>query len=247
MENKYVLRTVDLNKEFGGRHVVSDVNLKVREGDVYGLLGLNGAGKTTTLKLILGFLNPTSGNIFIRDHLIHRDMNGGLKCVGAMIESPAFYENLSGRKNFQLMAGLYGEKAVRRVDTVLGIVEMEWAADKKVREYSLGMKQRLAIGRAFLNDPDLIILDEPTNGLDPYGMKAIRELILKLAREYGKTFIVSTHLLNEAEMMCNTVGIIHNGRLIREFSQEEVRKMKSSGSSLEDEFLSLTGEERMYV
>jgi len=164
-----------------------------------------------------------------------------------MIETPKFYENLTGRKNLQVIAELYGKKAKSRVDEVLEIVEMKDAGDKKVKEYSMGMKQRLGIARAFLNDPQLIILDEPTNGLDPYGMKSIRELIIKLTKKYNKTFIVSTHLLNEVELMCNKVGIIHNGSLIEEIDMIELDKKKSKDISFEDYFISLTQEGRNYV
>lgn len=247
MENKYILHTEGLSKKFKDKQVISDVNIRLRKGDIYGLLGLNGAGKTTTLKLILGFLKPTNGKIYLNDRQMHINRGEEKAFIGAMIEAPAFYDNLTGRKNLQIIAELYGEDAVKRVDEVLELVEMEHAADKKVSEYSMGMKQRLGIGRAFLNNPDLVILDEPTNGLDPYGMKSIRELIVKLTKNHNKTFLISTHLLHEAELICNRVGIIHNGQLIEEFDKEEMQLVKSKGGSLEDTFISLTEEERRYA
>lgn len=241
-----ILRTENLSKKFKNKYAVNNVSMKVNKGDVYGFLGPNGAGKTTSLKLMLGFLNPTNGDVFIYDKSVKNNKEKALDCVGAMIESPKFYENLTGRKNLQVIAELYGEEVKNRIDEVLEIVEMGEAANKKVKEYSLGMKQRLGIARAFINDPEIIILDEPTNGLDPYGMKSIRELIIKLAKKYNKTFIVSTHLLNEVEQMCNKVGIIHNGNLIKEVDMEELKLEKSEDVSFEDYFISLTKEERVY-
>jgi len=247
MNEKVMLQTKNLSKKFKKDYVVKDLNIEVQQGDIYGFLGPNGAGKTTTLKIILGFLNPTQGEAYIYGKSIKDNKNEILKTVGAMIETPKFYENLTGRKNLQVIAELYGKKAKSRVDEVLEIVEMKDAGDKKVKEYSMGMKQRLGIARAFLNDPQLIILDEPTNGLDPYGMKSIRELIIKLTKKYNKTFIVSTHLLNEVELMCNKVGIIHNGSLIEEIDMIELDKKKSKDISFEDYFISLTQEGRNYV
>lgn len=241
-----ILKTENLSKKFKNRYAVNNVNMTVNKGDVYGFLGPNGAGKTTSLKMMLGFLNPTNGDVFIYDKSIKDNREEALTCVGAMIESPKFYGNLTGRKNLQIIAELYGQDTKNRIDEVLEIVEMGEAANKKVKEYSLGMKQRLGIARAFINNPDLIILDEPTNGLDPYGMKSIRELIVKLAKKYNKTFIVSTHLLNEVEQMCNKVGIIHNGNLIKEMDMEELKSEKSEDVSFEDYFISLTKEERVY-
>jgi len=247
MNKKIMLQTKDLSKKFKKDYVVKDLNIEVHQGDIYGFLGPNGAGKTTTLKMILGFLNPTEGDSFIYGKSIKENKNEILRSVGAMIETPKFYENLTGRKNLQVIAELYGKEAKARVDEVLEIVEMKDTGNKKVKEYSMGMKQRLGIARAFLNDPQLIVLDEPTNGLDPYGMKSIRELITKLTKKYNKTFIVSTHLLNEVELMCNKVGIIHNGILIEEIDMKELGEKKSKDISFEDYFISLTQEGRNYV
>ena len=246
MNNKVILKTNNLSKKFKDSYAAHNINLNVQRGDIYGFLGPNGAGKTTTLKMILGFLKPTSGDVLIDEISINNSKNALIK-VGAMIESPVFYNNLSGKKNLQVIAELYGDKAKKRVDEVLKIVEMEDAANKIVNNYSLGMKQRLGIARAFLNDPDLIILDEPTNGLDPYGMKSIRELVVKLAKQYNKTFIISTHLLNEVEQMCNKVGIIHNGILIEENYINELKENIAKDISFEDYFITLTREERKYV
>jgi ABC-2 type transport system ATP-binding protein len=239
MKNNSIMRAVGLTKQYNQHDVVSELNIDIHEGDIYGVLGPNGAGKTTTLKMILGFIHPTAGDIIKKD--------GDALKIGAMIDNTSFYEHLTGRKNLEVFAALYGSQANERIDKVLDIVELQEAAYKKVRQYSLGMKQRLGIARSFLNDPDIIILDEPTNGLDPYGMRAIRELIIKLTKKYHKTFIVSTHLLTEAEQMCNRIGIIHNGQLIREMTTEEIKKYKEQGISLEDYFISMTKEGRRYV
>ena len=247
MDKKIILQTKNLSKRFKKDYVVKNLNIEVQQGDIYGFLGPNGAGKTTTLKLILGFLTATEGDAYIHGKSIKDNKNEVLKSIGAMIETPKFYDNLTGRKNLQIIAELYGEGAKSRVNEVLEIVEMKDAENKKVKEYSMGMKQRLGIARAFLNDPQLIILDEPTNGLDPYGMKSIRELIIKLAKKYSKTFIVSTHLLNEVELMCNKVGIIHNGSLIEQMDMRELEEKKSKDISFEDYFISLTQEGRKYV
>lgn len=241
-----ILRTDNLSKKFKNKYAVNKINMKVNKGDIYGFLGPNGAGKTTSLKMMLGFLNPTNGDVYIYDKSVKDNQEKALTSVGAMIESPKFYENLTGRKNLQVIAELYSEETKNRIDEVLEIVEMGEAANKKVKEYSLGMKQRLGIARAFINDPEIIILDEPTNGLDPYGMKSIRELIIKLAKKYNKTFIISTHLLNEVEQMCNKVGIIHNGNLIKEANMKELLSEKAEDVSFEDYFISLTEEERVY-
>lgn len=247
MSKELILKTVDLSKKFKDKSVVNNVNIKVNKGDIYGFLGPNGAGKTTTLKLMLGFISPTNGDVFIYDNSIKKNRKKVINRVGAMIESPRFHDSLSGRRNLQVIAELYGEKAKNRIDEVLEIVEMTEAADKKVKQYSLGMKQRLGIARAFLNDPEIILLDEPTNGLDPYGMKSIRELIVKLVEKYNKTFIISTHILSEVELMCNKVGIIHNGSLIKEVDMKVLKEEKSDDVSLEDYFISLTEGGRKYA
>lgn len=242
-----ILETKNLSKDFQGTKAVNKVNLKVNKGDIYGFLGPNGAGKTTTLKLILDLIKPTSGEAFVNGINVQKNGVAALKKVGAMIETPKFYDSLSGYKNLKVFAQLYGETALNRIDEVLEIVELSNAAHKQVKNYSLGMKQRLGIAKAFINDPDIVILDEPTNGLDPFGMKTIRELIIKLAREYDKTFIVSTHLLAEVELMCTKVGIINHGNLIKELEMSELIKEKNENVSFEDYFISLTEEARLYV
>lgn len=235
--NESILKTIDLTMQFKDKKAVDNLNLNVYEGDVYGFLGHNGAGKTTTIKMILGLLKPSSGNALINGVNAFTDLEKALSYVGAVVENPVFYNNLSGYKNLKLYANLYGNISNERINEVLELVEMKNAANKKVKNYSLGMKQRLGIARAFLNNPKIIILDEPTNGLDPKGIRDIRNLVLKLAKEYNTTFLVSSHILSEIEQMCNKVGIIHNGKLIKE---GKVNELLTNAKSLEDYFIDIT-------
>lgn len=239
MARESILKIEGLSKGFGQQKIIQGLNMTINKGDIYGLLGPNGAGKTTTLKLILDLIRPDGGRIQRFDEREEGPMDS-LKRIGAIIETPQFYEHLSGKQNLELFATLYGEKALHRVDEVLEIVEMNEAAHKKVKAYSLGMKQRLGIARAFLNDPDLIILDEPTNGLDPHGMKSIRELIVSLAERYDKSFIISTHLLSEVEQMCNRVGIVHQGKMIEEREMKDLLATQLKNMSFENYFIQLT-------
>lgn len=239
MARESILKIEGLSKGFGQQKIIQGLNMTINKGDIYGLLGPNGAGKTTTLKLILDLIRPDGGSILRFDEREEGPMDS-LKRIGAIIETPQFYEHLSGKQNLELFATLYGQKALQRVDEVLEIVEMNEAAHKKVKAYSLGMKQRLGIARAFLNDPDLIILDEPTNGLDPHGMKSIRELIVSLAERYDKSFIISTHLLSEVEQMCNRVGIVHQGKMIEEREMKDLLATQLKNMSFENYFIQLT-------
>jgi len=234
--NKTVLETKNLSKVYGTQKAVAGVNITLNEGDVYGFVGPNGAGKSTVIKMMMGLIKPSAGSIHKEDITI-----------SAIIESPSFYQNMTGRDNLKAMALTYGKDALDKIDEVLEITELKDAADKKVSNYSLGMKQRLGIARAFLNDPDVIILDEPTNGLDPYGIKAIRELIVNLSKTYNKTFLISSHILSELEMMCNKVGIIHCGELIEEVQMKELKKRLMNDLSFEDYFLEVTMEGRRYA
>lgn len=207
-----LLETHNLTKEYSGRKAVDNLNITVYEGDVYGFLGPNGAGKSTTMKAILGLVKPTSGNIIINGYDVTKDREKAISKIGAMVETPSFYGELSGYKNLVLMANLYGIP-LKRADEVLEMVDMTYAKDKNVSRYSLGMKQRLGIARAFLNSPDTVILDEPTNGLDPQGIKEIRELIQKLSKKYNVSFLISSHILSEIQAICNRIGIIQKGKL----------------------------------
>ena len=206
------IHTEGLTKRFGARTAVDQLDLHVRPGCVFGFLGPNGAGKTTTIGMLLGLVRPSAGRAIVLGHDIAREPEQALAGVGAMIESPAFYPYLSGRDNLRVLAWA-GGVAPARVAAALDVVELVDRAGDKFRIYSQGMRQRLGIAAALLHDPQLIILDEPTNGLDPAGQLEIRELIRTLARS-GRTIFVSSHLLHEAEQMCDEVAILKQGRVV---------------------------------
>ena len=224
-----VLRTAGLTKRYGRLVAVADLDLEVRPGQVYGFLGPNGSGKTTTIAMILGLLHPDRGHVELfgmdtRPHLAHL-----LQRTGAVTEAPAFYPHLSARTNLRIFTMLSGGIPPRRLDEVLDLVGLLDRAGSKVRTYSLGMKQRLALAAALVHDPQLVILDEPTNGLDPAGMREVRQLIRSLG-EMGKTVFVSSHLLHEVEQTCTHVGILKQGRLL---AQQPVSELLREGQALE--------------
>ena len=227
--SEVVLRTAGLTKRYGRLVAVADLDLEVRAGQVYGFLGPNGSGKTTTIGMILGLLQPDRGHVELfgldaRSHLPHL-----LLRTGAVMEAPAFYPHLSGRANLRIFAILSGGISRRRLDEMLDLVGLLARAGSKVHTYSLGMKQRLALAAALLHDPQLVILDEPTNGLDPAGMREVRQLIRNLG-EMGKTVFVSSHLLHEVEQTCTHVGILKQGRLL---AQQPVSELLRQGQALE--------------
>jgi len=214
------LQTENLTKRFKGRTAVDRLTIRVERGDIYGFLGPNGAGKSTTLRMLLGLVRPTSGTIKFPVQGSNWEYLRARSRVGAIIESPAFYDNLSGRRNLQLLASLSGGAQKRRVEEVLDIVDLRERASDPVRVYSYGMRQRLGIAQALLPTPEVIILDEPTNGLDPQGIQQTRKLIRRLRDDFRLTVLLSSHLLTEIEQLCNRVGIIHEGRLLYEGGPE---------------------------
>ena len=203
------LATAGLSRRFGAHMAISDLNLQVHTGDIYGFLGPNGAGKTTAIRCILGLLPPTSGSVSIHgiSHPVKRRVN-----VGALVESPAFRTQLSARQNLQFSLRL-SNSSHNNIEEVLELVGLRDRGNDSPAQYSMGMRQRLGIARALIGDPTLLILDEPTNGLDPKWRKHIRDLLLHMARDKGKTIVISSHLLSEIEQCCNRVGIINNGIL----------------------------------
>ena len=207
-----IVQATGLTKRYGSFVAVEDVTFEVRRGDVFGFLGPNGSGKSTTISMLLGLIEPTSGSVSLFGTGSEQQL-AELARVGAIIESPAFYPFMSGRANLRALAELRPGVTRQRVDEVLEIVGLTEAADKKYSTYSLGMKQRLGIGWTLLHDPEVLMLDEPTNGLDPAGIQEIRHLILQLA-DSGKTIFISSHLLNEIEQVCDVVTIIQRGRII---------------------------------
>lgn len=214
------LQTEALTKRFGARTAVDRLTIRVERGDIYGFLGPNGAGKSTTLRMLLGLVRPTSGVIKFPVNDAGWEYLRARSRVGAIIETPAFYENFSARRNLQLLASLSGGVSTRRVEEVLEIVDLRERAGDPVKVYSYGMRQRLGIAQALLPTPQLIILDEPTNGLDPQGIHETRRLIRRLRDEFKLTVLLSSHLLTEVEQLCNRVGIVHEGRLLYEGGPE---------------------------
>ena len=214
------LHTENLTKRFGARTAVDRLTIRVERGDIYGFLGPNGAGKSTTLRMLLGLVRPTSGAIKFPVRASDWEYLRARSRIGAIIETPAFYENFSARRNLQLLASLSGGVQKKRVEEVLEIVDLRGRAQDPVKVYSLGMRQRLGIAQALLPTPELIILDEPTNGLDPQGIHETRNLIRRLRDEFKLTVLLSSHLLTEIEQLCNRVGIIQEGRLLYEGGPE---------------------------
>ena len=219
MENTTIVETHGLTKRYGsGVLAVDSVDMSVRRGEVYGFLGPNGAGKTTTLRMLVGLIRPTSGTATVAGHA--PGAPDGLKRIGSLIESAAFYPYLSGRENLRVVADLAGVHQ-KRVDEVLDVVELSSRAHRKFGTYSTGMKQRLGVAAALLKDPELLILDEPTNGLDPQGMAEMRKLIKDIGQG-DRTVLLSSHLLGEVEQICDRVGVISNGRLVRQSTVHEL-------------------------
>lgn len=221
----YILQTNHLTKTLGGKDLVSDVNLHIRKGEIYGFLGPNGAGKTTVMKMITNLWKPTEGSVEIFGETLTPQSYEVLKRIGSIIEFPTFYDHMTGRDNLQIHCEYMGYHCPESVEKALDMLDLTVAADKMVKNYSLGMKERLGIARAILCRPELLILDEPTNGLDPAGMKQIRELLKTLCSEYGITIMISSHILSEVESVADTVGIIHHGRIMKEVSMKEIEEM----------------------
>lgn len=233
--NNIIIETKQLDFFFKrDQKILQSLNLKVPAGSIYGFLGPNGAGKTTTLRLLLGLLRKQEGDITIFGKPFQENRIAILQRTGSLIEQPSLYLHLSGKENLELFRLNYGVEKTR-ITEVLKIVHLVDAANKKVKAYSLGMKQRLAIAIALLHDPELLVLDEPTNGLDPNGIIETRELLKSLNRDHGKTILVSSHLLTEVEKMATHVGIIHKGKLLFQGPLQELQQLKSKQSMLEIE------------
>ncbi|MTI60212.1 MAG: ABC transporter ATP-binding protein [Firmicutes bacterium] len=219
-----IIETINLSKHYGLQKAVDRINITVRPGEIYGFLGRNGAGKTTTIRMLLGLIRPSEGEIKIFGEDFSANKREILKRIGSTIEFSGFYNNLSAVDNLKINTTLIGIKKKDAIKEVLNIVELYEERNKAVGNYSLGMKQRLGIARAILHDPELLILDEPTNGLDPVGIKEIRKLIKTLAEKKKITIFMSSHILSEVEQLADTIGVIHEGRLVEEINFEELRK-----------------------
>ncbi len=222
-----VIETRQLTKIYGEQTVVNEVNLHVRKGRIYGLLGRNGAGKTTIMKMILGLSSVTSGEVDVFSQTIKGNEKYIYPRIGAIIETPGFYPNLTGTENLEIFAKLRGTSRPNAVKEALGVVGLPYRDKKVFSKYSLGMKQRLGIANAILHDPELLILDEPTNGLDPIGIAEVRSFIQDLCVKRGKTVLISSHILSEISLLADDIGIIHNGVLLEENSLAELHKRNS--------------------
>lgn len=218
----YILQTHELTKKIGGRNIVTNVSMHVKKGEIYGFLGPNGAGKTTVMKMLTNLWKPTEGSIELFGQKLMPDSYEVLKRMGSIIEFPTFYEHLSGKENLALHCEYMGYYNPGSIENALEMLDLTDTGRKPVKDFSLGMKQRLGIARAILSKPELLILDEPVNGLDPAGMKKIRDLLKMLCVEYGITIMISSHILSEIESIADTIGVINHGILMKETSMKEI-------------------------
>ncbi len=243
---EYIITTEQLTKKYKNFVSVNNVSLHIRKGSIYGFLGPNGAGKSTTMKMLLGLTAPTKGSFTIDGRHFPEDRITILKGVGSFIESPSFYANLTGRENLDIIRRILGLPQTS-VDDALELVGLEEFGDRLAKKYSLGMKQRLGLAGALLGRPPVLILDEPTNGLDPSGIHEIRNLVKSLPGLYDCTIMISSHMLSEIELMADDIGILNHGNLLFEGSLEELRHSagqagnanKTSVANLEDVFLTM--------
>jgi ABC-2 type transport system ATP-binding protein len=236
MDENIVIKTQGLTKVYGDKAVVNGVNMNVAKGDIYGFIGSNGAGKTTFIRMLMGLIEPTSGTF----ELLGKST--GLceirKKIGCIVESPAIMYNMTASDSLKSHMMLYGLKDSEKRANLLNLVGLGDTGKKKVKDFSLGMKQRLAIAQALANDPNILILDEPTNGLDPQGIIEIRKLLQKLVKEFGITILISSHILSELQQFATRYGIIRDGQLIDEFTLEDLKK---DGKTLEERYISKVG------
>ncbi|HEY6930557.1 MAG TPA: ABC transporter ATP-binding protein [Thermoanaerobaculia bacterium] len=224
-----VLSAEGLTKRFGQREAVSHVSFEIAAGEVFGFLGPNGAGKTTTIRMLVGLARPDAGRVRIFGSDLAGDFVSAMKHVGAIVESPDLYRYLSGRENLLHFARMLPDGAAKRIPALASLVNLEGRLDEKVSSYSLGMRQRLGIAQALLGAPDLLVLDEPANGLDPAGIREIRQLVRHLAHERGLAVFISSHLLAEVEQTCDRVSIIHRGKTLATGSVQDLLERSASG------------------
>lgn len=220
----YIIETRGLTKKYGNQTSVSNLNIHVKKGRIYGLLGRNGAGKTTTMRMLLGLTQPTSGEVQIFGKTLVNNKKTILPRIGSLIESPGFYQNLTATENLKIFADLRGLKKAGCIKEALNLVNLPYGDKKLFSQYSLGMKQRLAIALAIMHNPQVLILDEPINGLDPIGIAEVRSFIRELCDSYGKTIIISSHILSEISLLADDIGIIDRGVLLEEESLKELEE-----------------------
>ncbi|SEK93697.1 ABC-2 type transport system ATP-binding protein [Carnobacterium iners] len=217
-----VLKVSNLAKKIKKNQIIKEINLDIKQGEILAFLGPNGSGKTTTLRMIVGLLKPTSGEITICGHSIEKDFVKAMSNVGCIIEGPDLYDYMSGYKNLELLGSMSKNVTKKDIDEAVELVGMGERIHDKVAIYSMGMKQRVGLAQALIHKPNLLILDEPTNGLDPQGIHEFREIVKKLAKEKGIAVLISSHLISEVQLMCDRVSIINNGTIIRNTSIDEV-------------------------
>lgn len=228
-----IMETVGLQKSYRGKLVVDDVSIHIPKGSIYGFVGPNGAGKSTVMKMILNLIYPESGEVRLFGEKVTDHSYEIFKRVGSIIENPYFYEKMTARQNLQLHCEYMGFPNKERIDEVLQMVHLQNVEEKQIRHYSLGMKQRLAIARAILTHPELLMLDEPINALDPEGIREMRNLFLRLNREEGTTIFISSHILSEVDLLADRIGVIRNGKLLTEVPIEEIHKRQTEYISLQ--------------
>ena len=229
----YIMETVGLRKSYKGNVVVNDVNIHVPKGAIYGFVGPNGAGKSTVMKMILNLIQPEAGEVQLFGEKVIDQSYEVFKRVGSIIENPYFYEKMTARQNLELHCDYMGFPNKERIDEVLQMVDLQNVEGKQIRQYSLGMKQRLAIARAILARPEFLILDEPINALDPEGIREMRTLFQRLNREDGTTIFISSHILSEVDLIADTIGIIQHGKLLTELPIEDIHKRQTEYISLQ--------------
>ena len=231
-----VLQVENIHKKIGKREIIKDVSFSVKEGEIFGFLGPNGAGKTTTIRMMVGLIAPTKGRIKIMGHDIQKERIKALKNVGCIVENPDMYNDLTGMQNLKYYADLYGDITKERINEVAELVGLKDRINDKVKKYSLGMKQRLGLGQAILSNPKLLILDEPTNGLDPIGMHEFREIVKDIAKKNNSAVFISSHILSEIEQICDHFAIINKGSIktIQAVSEESsnIERLKISTNEI---------------
>lgn len=227
-ERHLALSIKNITKIYGKKKAADHVSFDIHEGEIFGFLGPNGAGKTTVIKSILGFIFPDEGEVSINGYDTKKDYEKAMASVGGIVENPEMYVNLSARKNIEMYARIHGNIPKERIDEVINEVGLSGRSKDPIRKYSLGMKQRIGLAQAMVHKPKLLILDEPTNGLDPTGIHQLRDVLKKYAHEQKGAVMVSSHILSEMQLLCDRVGIINNGKLISVCTMEELEKMNSS-------------------
>lgn len=223
-----ILELKNVSKIMGKKELVKDISFTIEKGEIFGFLGPNGAGKTTTIKMITGLYSISKGEIYIDGKSVKKHFEEALNGVGGIIENPEMYGYLTGRENLKIYARMHGNISKERIDEVVSLVRLGNRIDDKVSKYSLGMRQRLGVAQALLHRPKLLILDEPTNGLDPMGIKELRETLRELAQKEGLSVMVSSHLLSEMELMCDRFGIIDEGKMIDIKTIGEIKQQQTS-------------------